>query len=159
MRSLTTVDEILFGGRWSAVTALGIYLCVLISILMEVGGLLGAIETTEKSVRAALIFALGGAVYGVLQWAVLRYYIMIKVWWIIAAAIGWGIGAIVGLHAGKAVVYGLLSGYGTGAYIMGPSDFLHMLVIGFTGTTIYGIISATALVIFWHTVRPRRRKT
>lgn len=136
---------------WTLATIAATILCFVSFVLSEIivywvtsGGV------TSGTVGYAVKFGVGGLAYGCLNWLVLRICTQFSGYWIPACGFGWATGAIVGRYAGDVIAPVLSPDSGPGGIIMGPYDFAHIFVMGVTGATLFGLVTAPALLLILH---------
>jgi hypothetical protein len=102
--------------------------------------------TADNSWRDILGFVIGGMLYGIAQWLVLRRFAKWFALWIVACALGWGIGAIVGLQIARAIVDLFTDPRNTDDVILlGYLDLAGIMVAGTMGIIVFGMITGIFL--------------
>ncbi len=92
-------------------------------------------------------FLMGGAMFGLVQWAVLRKNVQKAGWWIFANSIGWSIGGALGSITGDGVVrlfYDRDNPY-AGRLIWFP-EYIFVFVAGTVATVIFAAVTGAMLL-------------
>ena len=149
--------DVKLGGLWVLATIAGTAVCLAIG-LADWPGLLNIAEDSNTRL-IVLRFVYGGAALGTIQGIMLLPMIGLRrLWvfgyWVLANALGWGLGAYYSFPAGAQAVRGLMPNWGYTGIIMGPGDYLRVLV---TGSFMVGIASLISGVPFALVIRSGRQ--
>ena len=92
-------------------------------------------------------FAIGGAVFGCLQWLVLRKKDMRSaLWWVGINSVGWSIGAFVGVHLAQKALDIAAPTY-VPSNIIRYTEAFQLFVGGAIAITVYSIVSGIGVII------------
>jgi hypothetical protein len=145
---LTSGDRgFLFFG-WMLATVLGLYLCVGVVFALRVLGIIEPLVGYNQYSAIATLYVIGGTLFGLSQWIVLRWFVRNAWWWVIVSAIGWGLGSTIGRYYADEITTATFPDFDLHAsIILNHAEYLNIFVEGVVGTAIFGLVSATAIAL------------
>jgi hypothetical protein len=130
-------------GKWAATTTVS----SMIAFAIGVSQSRGIVYSAEPRYLGTTIagFALGGAVYGMMQWVFLLMKNKRAAMWPLVTSLGWGIGTFVGLQAGERIVVPLSSCWECDRLFIGFDHLLYLCLAGTVGTFVFGAVTGVGL--------------
>lgn len=87
-----------------------------------------------------------GAIFGLSQWLLLRRHFPRATLWILAQALGWVIGGVIGIIVASSIYDNVIPYNWKGSMLIGPAEGLWMLVSGTIGTIAFSAVTGIAFV-------------